>query len=90
MTFIDAERALNGTWDGDGTILRIDTRRMQVNLDPDKPFDWRPLWLEDISGKMVTFTIGTMPYIALFASETALILTSPSFEGERSLRRKRR
>ena len=87
MTAVDAQRALSGTWVGDGTVLHVDTLRMQVNLDPNKPFDWRPFRLADVSGRMVTFTAGTMTYVALFAGRTDLVLTSPSFEGEGHLHR---
>lgn len=82
-----AQKALEGTWTGDGTTLVIDTERLQVNMDPDKPFEWRPLRVVNVAGHMVVFDIGPMRYVALLSDPSSMTLTSPSFTGQRSLRR---
>lgn len=82
-----AQRALDGTWTGDGTTLVIDTERLQVNMDPDKPFEWRSFRVVNVAGHMVVFDVGPMRYVALLADPKTMTLTSPSFTGQRSLHR---
>ena len=82
-----AQKALDGTWTGDGTTLVIDTERLQVNIDPDKPFEWRSLRVVNVAGHMVVFDIGPMRYVALLSDPSTMTLTSPSFVGQRSLHR---
>ena len=82
-----AQRALDGTWTGDGITLVFDTKRLQVNTDPDKPFDWRALRVVNVAGHLVVFDIGRMRYVALLSDPATMTLTSPSFTGQRSLHR---
>lgn len=82
-----AQQALDGTWTGDGTTLVIDTERLQVNIDPDKPFEWRSLRVVNVAGHMVVFDIGPMRYVALLSDPGSMTLTSPSFTGQRALHR---
>lgn len=84
-----AQKALDGTWTGDGTTLVIDTERLQVNINPDKPFEWRSLRVVNVAGRMVVFDIGPMRYVALMSDPSTMTLTSASFIGQRSLRRGR-
>lgn len=82
-----AQRALEGTWSGDGTTLIVDTKRLQVNMDPDKPFEWRALRVVNVAGRLVVFDVGRMRYVALLSDPATMTLTSPSFVGQRSLHR---
>lgn len=82
-----AQRALEGTWTGDGTTLVFDTKRLQVNMDPDKPFEWRALRVVTVAGHLVVFDVGRMRYVALLSDPATMTLTSPSFTGQRSLHR---
>ena len=82
---VTVQRALSGTWTGDGTTLTVDTQRLQVNMDPEKPFEWKALRLINVSGRMIVFDVGPMRYIALMRDPRTMTLTSPSFSGERSL-----
>lgn len=82
-----AQRALDGTWSGEGTTLVVDTKRLQVNMDPDRPFEWRALRVVNVAGHMVVFDVGPMRYVALLSDPSTMTLTSPSFIGQRSLHR---
>ncbi len=78
------QQALAGTWvGGDGTTWVVDVRHLQVNMDPDRPFDWKALQLVNVSGHMAVFDVGNVRYIALLTTPDTLQVTSLSFPGEK-------
>lgn len=84
--FQDAARRLDGLWRGDGHVLRVDSRRAQGSIDPDRPFQWQRFLVKQVADDEVVFTIGAELFEARLDSD-GLILTSTSFRGERILRR---
>lgn len=85
LTVIEAQHGLSGKWAGDGTTLIIDGERLQANVDPDRPFDWRTFRLVNVSGRMVVFDIGAQRFLAMMDLANTLRVTSPGFAGERAL-----
>lgn len=85
------QRAMNGIWNGNGLALNIDTERLQANVDPEKPFDWRPFRIVDVTGNLIVFDIGRSRFIALVnADASAMTLTIRGEAGERLLQHLRR
>jgi hypothetical protein len=84
--FVDAAARLNGTWEGDGYVLQVDSQRAQASVDPERPFHWERFLVKDVSDDKVTFTVGAELYEAKLAADS-LTLTSTSFRGERTLKR---
>lgn len=80
-------RRLDGLWEGPGMMLQIDSARLQARTDPDHPFSWRPLIIQNVSGNMIVFRIGEQSFIGLFAQEQ-LTVTSPQLAGSFSLTRR--
>ena len=64
----------------------IDFARSQARPDRDKPFQWVPLRIRNVTGNMVVFDLGKQRYIGLVEPST-LTLTSPHFAGHRVLAR---
>ncbi len=79
---------MNGTWQGDGQQILLDTSRFQANDDASKPFQRDALLIHDITGEMVVFSIGNRQYIGLFKRDK-LSLTGGGFPGSIVLHRKR-
>ena len=65
---------MDGTWSGSsGDYLLVDAERSMANTEPDKPFNREPLQIKDISGSMVTFSVGGKIYIGLFRGGTVAL-----------------
>ena len=82
----DAAQRLDGRWENDIYMLRIDSARAQASVDPRKPFEWQRFLVKAVAGDTVIFTIGSELFEATLQSEE-LVLTSTSFRGERLLQR---
>lgn len=83
-TFAEAARLLDGEWRGNAFILRIDAKRAQASMAPDRPFEWQRFLIKDVKENEVVFTIGAELFEAKIAADT-LTLTSTSFRGARVL-----
>jgi hypothetical protein len=46
--FDDAARQLDGSWQGDGFVLRVDAQRAQASIDPARPFAWQRFLVKGI------------------------------------------
>ena len=70
-------RVCSHRWTGPGAaraiILLVDAERSMANTEPDKPFNREPLQIKDISGSMVTFSVGGKIYIGLFRGGTVAL-----------------
>jgi hypothetical protein len=55
---------LNGVWIGEGLEIVIDTKRLQGNVDPAKPFERQPFFIRNVTGQMVVFVIGPHVFVA--------------------------
>ena len=84
--FVDAAKRLDGEWRGDGFVLKIDSRRAQASIDPNRPFEWGRFIVKDVREDDVVFTIGAELFEATVDAD-ALRLTGTSFRGEKVLRR---
>lgn len=85
--FQDAARRLDGMWRGDEHVLRIDSRRAQASIDPDRPFQWQRFLVKQVAADdEIVFTIGAELFEARLDADS-LVLTSTGFQGERILRR---
>jgi hypothetical protein len=82
----EAARRLDGVWHGDGYSLRIDARRAQANIDPEKPFHWQRFRVKEVGNGLIVFSIGAEIFEAKLAGDD-LELTGTSFRGERFLTR---
>jgi hypothetical protein len=80
----DILQRLDGTWEGPGLTIRIDSARLQARTDPDRPFSWSALTIENVTGEMVVFKVGEQSFIGLFSGND-LIVTSPQFAGSFAL-----
>ena len=76
-TSVEILNLLNGTWEGRGLMISIDTERLQANTDPNHPFRWEPLVIRNVTGNMVVFAIGKQLFIGL-VEDDKLTLTSPA------------
>lgn len=56
---------LEGHWAGEGLQIRVDQDAVQANDNPDKPFEWSPLIIKNVTGGMIIFQIGPHQYIGL-------------------------
>ena len=56
---------LEGHWVGEDLQIRVDQDAVQANDNPEKPFEWSPLIIKDVTGGMVVFQIGSRQYIGL-------------------------
>lgn len=82
----EAARRLDGFWRGDGFALKVDSRRAQANVDPQRPFEWRRFAVKEAEDGEIVFAIGAEIFEAKL-DQGELELTSTSFRGERLLRR---
>jgi hypothetical protein len=82
--FSDAARRLDGEWRGADFVLRVDAKRAQASLDPERPFEWERFLIKDVSQQAITFAIGAELFEAKLAEGT-LTLTGTSFRGPRVL-----
>jgi hypothetical protein len=82
----EAARRLDGAWRGDGFSLKVDSRRAQANIDPERPFEWRRFAVKQAEDGEIVFAVGAEIFEAKLA-EDSLELTSTSFRGERRLAR---
>lgn len=80
---------IDGTWQGGGHAIILDTERLQANLSPQKPFQWTPLIIRNITDQMVTFSIGEQRFIGLFDGDQ-LALTGDGLNGTIQLLRSRK
>lgn len=80
--FLEAATYLDGVWEGDGYVLRVDAARAQASVDPDRPFNWSRFLVKEVTDDEIVFTIGAELFEARLASES-IILRSTSFRGER-------
>lgn len=70
-------RFMNGTWQGEGYVVHLDTERLLANLDPAKPFQREALIIRNITDGMVIFSVGERQFIGLFEGD-ALALSGES------------
>jgi hypothetical protein len=84
--FWDAAQKLDGMWESDVFLMKIDSARAQASVDPKKPFQWQRFIVKDVAEDTIVFTIGSEMFEATLESDE-LILTSSSFRGERILQR---
>ena len=81
-------KVLQGHWIGNGLTWHIDQDAFQANRDPKKPFDWKPLWISNITNRMILFHIGFDRYVGLLdEDDLTLSLTSNQFDGTYVLRK---
>lgn len=80
----DALWALNGRWIGPDISLAVNAYTLQANADEKRPFHWEPLFLLDVSGRLVTFAIGQQGFVALISEDGKQIIVTP-FGGQRSV-----
>jgi hypothetical protein len=80
----DALWALNGRWIGPDLSLAVNAHTLQANADEKRPFHWEPLFLLDVSGRLVTFAIGQRGFVALISEDGKQIIVTP-FGGQRSV-----
>jgi hypothetical protein len=85
--FVDAATRLEGGWEGDNYVLRVDAQRAQASVDAARPFAWQRFLVKEVEGDRVTFAIGAELFEATIDADS-LVLTSTSFRGERKLRRR--
>jgi hypothetical protein len=84
--FDEAARRLDGVWRGDGYALKVDARRAQANIDPEKPFQWQRFEVKEVGDGEIVFSVGAEIFEAKLAGDE-LELTSTAFRGERLLER---
>lgn len=84
--FADAASQLDGRWEGDGFVLKIDSSRAQASLDPSRPFHWQRFVVKEVTEDAFIFAIGNELFQATVDAE-ALRLSGTSFRGEKVLRR---
>ena len=85
------QRAMDGVWNGGGMALHIDTERLQANLDPDRPFEWKTFRIVDVTGDFAVFDIGANRFIGRLSDDaSAMTLTASGGAGERLLQHLRR
>jgi hypothetical protein len=84
--FGDAASRLDGRWQGDGFVLRIDASRAQGSFDANRPFQWQHFIVKEVTEDGVIFAIGNELFEATVDAE-ALRLSGTSFRGEKLLRR---
>lgn len=84
--FSDAADRLDGAWQSDDFVLRIDAKRAQASVDPVRPFEWRHFLIKEVTAREIVFTIGGELFQASI-DEDFLTLTSTSFRGSRLLSR---
>lgn len=84
--FAEAAAQLDGEWRGDAFVLKVDSRRAQASIDPNRPFEWQRFIVKEVTDAEVIFAIGSELFEATVDAET-LTLTGTSFRGERVLRR---
>jgi hypothetical protein len=82
----EAARRLDGVWRGDDYALKVDARRAQANIDPEKPFQWQRFQVKEVGDGAIVFSIGAEVFEAKLAGDS-LELTGTSFRGERLLTR---
>jgi hypothetical protein len=82
--FSEAADRLDGEWRGTDFVLRVDAKRAQASINPDRPFEWQRFAVKEVAGSEIVFSIGAELYEAMIEAET-LVLTSTSFRGERIL-----
>jgi hypothetical protein len=80
----DALWALNGRWLGPELSLAVNAHTMQGNAEEKRPFQWEPLFLLDVSGRLVTFSIGERGFVALISEDGRELHVTP-FGGQRSV-----
>jgi hypothetical protein len=85
-SFIDAAARLDGTWEGDGYVLQVDSQRAQASVDPNRPFQWQRFLVRAVTEDKVKFAIGSELFEAKIGDD-GLTLTSTSFRGEHILHR---
>ena len=60
---VDALRFLHGRWQGAAATLTINADTMQANSDPERPFDWKPFRVRNVTPPWLVFLIGEDVYI---------------------------
>ena len=86
ISFTEAARRLDGAWEGDGAVLRVDRERAQANVDAERPFRWQRFLIKEVDGDLIVFTVGPELYEGLLAGDN-LTLSSTIFRGERKMTR---
>lgn len=69
---------LEGRWVGDGLQIRVDQDAVQANDNPEKPFEWSPLNIRDVTGGMIVFQIGSRQYIGLIDGQQMTVTITGS------------
>ena len=82
--FSDAAGRLDGEWRGSDFVLRVDARRAQASIEPDRPFAWERFLVKEVTPTEIVFAIGPELYQARIEDEV-LTLTGTSFHGTRVL-----
>ena len=69
----------------DDFVLRVDAKRAQASIDPDRPFEWQRFLVKEVSEDEIVFTIGAELFEAKLVEADTLILTGTNFRGARVL-----
>jgi hypothetical protein len=80
----EAALRLDGEWRGPDYVLKVDSRRAQASVNPERPFEWQRFEVKEAEGDEVVFSIGAELFEARMDGEM-LLLTGTAFRGERVL-----
>jgi hypothetical protein len=81
---LEAAKRLDGNWQGNGFVLRVDIQRAQASIDPNRPFEWQRFMVKEVTPDEIVFTIGAELFEARVAEDT-LTLSGTNFRGRRYL-----
>lgn len=73
---LNMRKFLEGHWVGEDLQIRVDQDAVQANDNPEKPFEWSPLIIKDVTGGMVVFQIGPRQYIGLINGQQMTVTVS--------------
>jgi hypothetical protein len=82
--FSEAAEKLDGEWRGADFVLRVDARRAQASVDPQRPFEWEHFLIKEVSEGEIVFAVGAELFEAKLDANV-LTLTGTSFRGARVL-----
>ena len=82
--FSEAAEKLDGEWRGADFVLRVDARRAQASVDPQRPFEWEHFLIKEVSAGEIVFAVGAELFEAKLDANV-LTLTGTSFRGARVL-----
>ncbi|KQQ47931.1 hypothetical protein ASF58_00775 [Methylobacterium sp. Leaf125] len=75
---LNMRKFLEGHWVGEDLQIRVDQDAVQANDNPDKPFEWSPLVIKNVTGGMIVFQIGARQYIGLIEGQQMTVTISGS------------